>query len=153
MRCKRIFQGSLTLLASFEFATSCQIIKVWYLHSSGILFLTNVAAINHVTPQRSHLSGSLDCINHEEFHMCYYRLRKSLQRFFLLARLNNSCCSISRIMANTISLKELFQSFEIGGECLSRRTNGAKQRGRSHDENHKWTGKHVRECIEEPNTE
>ena len=56
-------------------------------------------------------------------------------------------------MANTISLKELFQSFEIGGERLSRRTDGAKQRGRSHDENHKCTGKHVRECIEQPNTE
>ena len=27
-RCKRIFQGSLTLLASFDFATSCPKIKV-----------------------------------------------------------------------------------------------------------------------------
>ena len=36
---KRIFQGSLTLLAYFEFATSCQKIKVWYMHSNGIRFL------------------------------------------------------------------------------------------------------------------
>ena len=27
------------LLASFEFAKSCHKIKVWYMHSNGILFL------------------------------------------------------------------------------------------------------------------
>ena len=34
-QCKWIFQGSLTLLASFEFATSCQKIKVWYMRRMG----------------------------------------------------------------------------------------------------------------------
>ena len=38
-QCKRIFQGSVTLFVSFEFATSCQKIKVWYMRSYGILFL------------------------------------------------------------------------------------------------------------------
>ena len=38
-RCKRIFQGSLTLLASFDFSTSCPKLKVWCMHSNGILFL------------------------------------------------------------------------------------------------------------------
>ena len=38
-QCKRIFQGSLTLLASFELVTSCQKIKVLYMRSNGILFL------------------------------------------------------------------------------------------------------------------
>ena len=34
------FKGlSLSSHASFEFATSCQKIKVWYIHSSEILFL------------------------------------------------------------------------------------------------------------------
>ena len=38
-RCKQIFQGSLTLLASFVFTTSCPKIKVWCMRSNGILFL------------------------------------------------------------------------------------------------------------------
>ena len=38
-QCKRIFQGSLTLLASFDFATSCSKIKVWCMRSNRILFL------------------------------------------------------------------------------------------------------------------
>ena len=36
---KQIFQGSLTLLASFDFTTSCPKIKVWCMHNNGILFL------------------------------------------------------------------------------------------------------------------
>ena len=38
-RCKRIFQGSLALLASSEFATSCQKRKVWYMRSNRMLRL------------------------------------------------------------------------------------------------------------------
>ena len=59
-------------------------------------------------------------------------------------------------MTNTISFKELFQSFEISGECLTRRIelpDGAKQRWRRRDENHKCAGNHVRERVEEMNTE
>ena len=41
-RCKRIFQGSLSLFASFEFATSCHKIKVGYMRSNCILFLVNL---------------------------------------------------------------------------------------------------------------
>ena len=37
-QCKWIFQGSLALLASFECATSCQKVKVWYMRSNRILF-------------------------------------------------------------------------------------------------------------------
>ena len=38
-RRKGIFQGFLTLLASFDFATSCPKIKVWCMRSNRILFL------------------------------------------------------------------------------------------------------------------
>ena len=37
-QCKRIFQGSLTLLASFDFATSCPKIKVWCMRSVQDIF-------------------------------------------------------------------------------------------------------------------
>ena len=36
-RCKRIVQGSLTLLPSFEFVTSCQKIELSYMRSNGML--------------------------------------------------------------------------------------------------------------------
>ena len=37
------FQGSFTLLASFDFSTSCPKIKVWCMRSNGILFLKAVS--------------------------------------------------------------------------------------------------------------
>ena len=53
-RCKRIFQGSLTLLASFDFATSCPKIKVWCMRSNGILFRWSEAGLIHCKPHLIH---------------------------------------------------------------------------------------------------